>query len=103
MRLENLRASIDFLLENGPRFIEIVGHAHIVIADTGQQKDHRAPRFVRAAGKDSLRVFLTEGGDGVLPVDADQTPPVRKRLAPDLQGVSHVTHVHGVVTAQELP
>src|SRR5438093_1555434 len=99
-----MRASINFLFENCPRFIETVCHAHVVIADSRQQEDHRAPRyFVRPAGQDSLRALLAEGGDAVLTVGTDQTSSVRKRLASDLQGVSHVTHVHRTVTVQELP
>src|SRR5262249_12035891 len=103
VRLENLRASIDFLLENGPHFVEIVGHAHVMIADSGQSTDYRAPRFVDRVEKDSLGVFLAESGDGVSPIDADHKPPVGQRLASDPQGISNVTHVDGVVTVQELP
>ena len=103
MRLEQARAAIHLLPEHGPGFVEVVRHAGVVIADTGQQEDHRAPWFVRAAGNDTLRVSLTESGDGILAVDADEAAAVRERLASDAQGVGHVAHVHGVVLDQELP
>src|SRR5205807_4710406 len=103
VRLEQARAAIDFLPEHGPPFVHIMGHARVVIADTGQQQDHRSPWLAGAAGNDALRVFLSEGGNGVRAVDADETPAMWTGFAPDAQGVSHVAQVLAGAPDQKLP
>ena len=100
--LEYPGASVNLIPEYVEMLVEIVRHADKMIADTGQQQNQRPPRFFQLGGNETLRI-LGKASEGVIPATTDHESPMRKRFAPDLQGVSHVTHVHGVVTVQEFP
>src|ERR1039457_7401650 len=85
--MENLRASINFLPEYVPRFIETVAHADVVISDTRKQENDRPScGFLLHAGENAPGVLLGQGGNGILPAGRDEAPSVRERPASPTPG-----------------
>ena len=91
VRPQDLRAAVDLGAEDGLGLVELAPHVHVVVAEAGEEEDHRPLAAPRDAG--GAAPGVAQGGDRLRDVAADHRPAVRERPAADLQGEGDVRQV----------